>query len=116
MTALPIVGLFALCFAAMSGLSMTMSRHTRQMGAVAAHWGRWPLQLGSSLLLGAAVLTSAAIYGWGIGLVYLFGILTVATLLVVGLLTYRPQWLFYTAALLTITGQLFLASIIYSPM
>ncbi len=113
---MPIIGLFALCIAAMSGLSMTMSRHVRQLGAIAAHWGRWPLQLGSSLLLGAAILTSAAIYGWGIGLVYLFGMLTVTALMVVALLTYRPHWLFYTAALSTITGQLFLTLMIYSPI
>jgi hypothetical protein len=115
MTAAHILGLFALGIAGMSGLSITMARYARHFGAISARWGRWPLRLGSSLLLGAATITSAAIYGWGIGLVYLFGILTIAAIIVVNLLTYRPQWLLGAAVLATLTSQIFLILIIYSP-
>ena len=70
--------------------SLRRHRH-RQRHRIWFRWAGWSLLIFNLLI---AVNTS----GWGIGLVSLFGVLSVAALIVVMLITYRPRLLVATAA------------------
>jgi hypothetical protein len=81
-------------FAGFSILALAMNRHHKQI------WRRepsrrrqWLLRLAGSWLLLSSLGLCQAQVGWASGLVWWTGLLTVAALLVILLLTYRPNWL-----------------------
>jgi len=81
-------------FTGFAALALALNRHHKQV------WRRepsrrrqWVLRLaGWGLLLASLGLCQAQV-GWASGLVWWAGLLTVAALLVIFLLTYRPNWL-----------------------
>lgn len=94
MTAI-VVGLnLALCFAGLSALALSLDRHHRdafliRAGASRARTLRAVGWAGIALSFAAAV----ALDGWNFGPVQWVGTLTVAALIVVAFLSYRPGWL-----------------------
>jgi hypothetical protein len=99
-TMLSTVSAFALAYAGMTGLSLAMDRHWRQLRAAA--YGpavgerRLARFLGWILLAGSAWL---AVIGHGVaaGAVLWLGVLSVAGLVLVMLLSYAPRWAFRLA-------------------
>ncbi|MCK9504851.1 MAG: DUF3325 domain-containing protein [Porticoccaceae bacterium] len=87
-----------LALAGFACLALSMERHARQAGLRIKHQSRrsWLRMAGWSLLT-ITFMTATTNTGWGFGLVLVFGVLSVAALLVVGLLTYRPALLIATA-------------------
>ena len=83
-----------LALAGFACLAMCMDRHARQVGLCFKRAvRRTQLKVGGWVLLAVAILVAIADVGWSFGLVLVFGVLTLAALLVVGLLTYRPALL-----------------------
>lgn len=87
MTAVPLLAQCLLSLAAFSSLCLATPRNARQLNH--PRW-RAPLYWGGWLLLGTAAITAVTTGGWGPGLAALFGALTLAAFIVIGLATYRP--------------------------
>lgn len=91
--------------AAMACLSVAMERHARQ---VASHFNypikRTPLRWAGWTLLTIMVMTTVTNQGWGQGLTCVLGALSFSAVVVIGLLTYRPQWLIHVALLGVVGG------------
>ncbi len=87
-----------LSLAAFASLCLATPRHSHRLKFV-QHPRRWrtPLRMTSAILLVVALCTAVSTLGWGLGLVDLFGALTLAAFIVIAAATYRPQWLGYIA-------------------
>lgn len=83
-----------LALAGFACLALSMERHARQAGLRINHKGHlsW-FGISGWALLAITFLMAITDAGWGFGLVLVFGVLSLAALLVVGLLTYRPALL-----------------------
>lgn len=98
MNALPTLAQLTLGMAAFICLALSKERYARHTGSRLNRQPHrtWLGGLGWSLLIGTLFMAVNA-SGWGLGLVSLLGILSVAALLVVVLITYRPTLLIATA-------------------
>lgn len=102
---LPVISQALLALAALSCLCLASAHHVRQSAAQAAlkqwqpalFWCGWAL-------LALAAATAITTEGWGLGLVTLLGILSVAAFAVVGLASYRRAGLAPTALVSGICG------------
>lgn len=90
--ALLIPWLFSL--AAFASLCLATPRHSHRL-KFAQHHRHWriPLRAVGATLLVAALHTAISTNGWGVGLVDLFGALTLSAFIVIAAATYRPEWL-----------------------
>lgn len=64
------------------------------------------------MLLTIATITAVATGGWGLGLVALFGALTLAAFIVIALATYRPGALTHTLAAGLVGGSWLLGQLL----
>lgn len=86
------------CLLAMAGfasLCLATTRHAQQLTQGSSL--RNSLRLIGWALLVAAAIVAIASEGWSLGMVTLFGALTLAAFVVVGLATYWPRGLVYLA-------------------
>lgn len=90
MNSAPLLSLCLLGIAAMGCLCLSMKRYARR---TSPPFRQRPLRRAGWLLLAITLLTAVATQGWGFGLVSLFGALSLAALVIVALLSYRPHWL-----------------------
>lgn len=102
--------LFSIGTCAMSCLCLTTARHSRLLILYTSllPW-RKQLRSGGWLLLLLMLLIAIAIFGWGIGLITVIGLLSFITLLVLWLITYQPQWAIYSTILSGAVGAISLA-------
>ncbi len=88
--------LIAQCLLALAGfasLCLTTPRHAQQLRR-ASSW-RTTLRFVGWTLLATAAFVAITSEGWSLGIVTLFGALTLAAFVVVGLATYWPRGLVY---------------------
>lgn len=72
---------------------------------------RKQLRAGGWLLLLLMLLIAITIFGWGIGLVTLIGLLSLIALLAIWLITYQPRWAIYSIIVGGAVGAISLAFI-----
>lgn len=85
-----------LALAAFASLCLATPRHADLLArSTNPQYWRKPLRCGGWALLTVVVLTAVTTGGWGLGLVSLFGALTPAAFIVIGLATYRPEGVIY---------------------
>ena len=80
----------SIAVAAFACLALGMDRHAGQCGLKKFKRYRNRRRAGGWLLLTIDLLIAVYSAGWGLGLVLLTGVLSMAAVLVIGLLTYRP--------------------------
>lgn len=95
--------------AAFACLALSMNRYGRQAGLSLKYRNHriW-LRCAGWALLTINLLVAVNTAGWGFGLVSLLGVLSIAALMVVGLLTYRPSLLTTTAMCNALIGTVLL--------
>lgn len=101
--------IFTACAAAFLGfiaLSLAMSRHFRNVFAAAepAFRQRLALRLAGWLLLAVTAVLCIAVWGLSVGIVALFGVLTMSAFAVALMLTYAPTMLVRTGAVFGLIG------------
>lgn len=87
-----------LALAALSSLCLATKRHLPQI-PFTTQPKRWraPLQTASAAMLLLSTVIAVNSRGWGLGLVDLFGTLTLAAFIVISTATYFPRGLVYLA-------------------
>jgi len=97
----------ALCYAAMSGLSLAMPRHlmevtNRRLSVAQTRLLRWT----ASLILVLAYLPMWQVWGAGTGFVIWVSILSVTSVVLVLLLSYWPKWAVRIAFLMMLSASI----------
>lgn len=90
------IELICLGIASMGCLCLSMKRHSRYTQHIVR---RQSLRGAGWFLLAIALIIAVTTQGWGFGLVLLFGVLSLTALMITILISYRPQWLFYTVSM-----------------
>lgn len=84
---------FLLAFAGFAAMALSMQRHHRDIfGSVPPERSRKALRTTGVATIAASLSLATAAEGLGIGLVLWAGLLTLATIAVCLLLTYRERW------------------------
>ncbi|AZY52080.1 DUF3325 domain-containing protein [Bordetella avium] len=93
------VAAFFLAYAGFAALSLAMERHFEDVfdRPPPPALQRW-LRTGGTLALAASLWLCARVSGWSYGIVLWTGLLTVAGLLLIGIMTYRPRLAWATGA------------------
>ncbi|WP_251863819.1 DUF3325 domain-containing protein [Achromobacter sp. Marseille-Q4962] len=87
-----ILAAFCLAYAGFSALCLAMDRHYEDVfDRTLPRRHRIPLRLFGALALGLSLCASAAVWGWSYGTVEWIGILSLAGLLLIWFLTYKPR-------------------------
>lgn len=105
----PTLAQLALGIAAFCCLALAMERHARQAGVHVKPRRQKVLRWAGWALLAIALFLAVSSTGWGFGLVSLFGVLSVAMLVVIALITYRSRWLVPASVVCVISGSGLLA-------
>ncbi|MEM1105628.1 MAG: DUF3325 domain-containing protein [Pseudomonadota bacterium] len=90
------IAAFALALPGFAGLCLSTSKHQRAVfgSALAAPQTRRYRALGWALLC-ASIVWCMAMFGWARGAVAVCGVVTIAAVSVIGLVTFRPHWVRY---------------------
>lgn len=82
---------FCLAYAGFAALALAMDRHYEDIfNAAIAPTQRVPLRLAGAAALGLSLWLAGVTYGWSYGVVEWIGMLAIAGLLLIWVLTYRP--------------------------
>ena len=105
------LSLLTLGIAAFGCLCASMKRHASQTGAnICDSARRTQLRWAGWSLLAMMLLIAVETAGMGLGLVLAMGVLTLAAMLVISLITYRPQWVIHCAIGSALTGLAMIVS------